>query len=642
VPAEPLWQADLHGVALTAELDVPVGAGQAFTVQGELEPPSDRCGPAGPAGLHRVRFSIRYDGAAPVAARVRLAARLPGRVADPWWLVPGAFYGQNRPAKCTRLFPRFAVGQDDPTQMVSSSWELRADRAATPAVFGWGERSGVVLLTEETSPVGMTGLGLSGTGETAQVHLRFPYAEHPISYDGSQVPAPAQAASHTWQPGEQQQLTAWVAPLSSDRHSYATVLRAVHQHWAPQATITPWVDLPEAADIAAEGLLRWHYDPDPGVLLETVAFDRGIGGPDGRPLDRQAMHIGWISGIPWAHALLVHGHRTGSADAVTAAERVVDFCSAELAPCGTFWGTWYRDRGWTQSWSPVRGALHARTLGEATLFLLRALRTPSGPGRPTWHEAALANLEAMTARQRQDGALPTLLHARTGEVLSWSGAAALTWVAALAEAGASGLDETGRYLTTAERAGAYYASFVADEFLYGAPEDVDLAPSSEDGYAAVLAYVALYRSTGEGEWLDLARRAADWMLTFRYTYNTEFHPGTILGRYGFASRGADQASPSNPHLHAYGLVCTAELHELAAALGDRYYADRADEHLACFRQLLPRVDGELNAYRGMITERYYQTACFQPKGMILGLSHAWSVGVLLLAAEQRIAAGGED
>ena len=48
-----------------------------------------------------------------------------------------------------------------------------------------------------------------------------------------------------------------------------------------------------------------------GVLLETVGFDRELSGRDGRSVDRQAMHIGWISGIPWATALLQHARRTG-------------------------------------------------------------------------------------------------------------------------------------------------------------------------------------------------------------------------------------------------------------------------------------------------------------------------------------------
>jgi uncharacterized protein YyaL (SSP411 family) len=243
----------------------------------------------------------------------------------------------------------------------------------------------------------------------------------------------------------------------------------------------------------------------------------------------------------------------------------------------------------------------------------------------------------MVARQRADGNLGSIHDAHTGDVRSWAGASGLTWVAALAEA--APLDD--RYLAAAERAGDYYAAYVTDEFICGAPEDVDQAPTSEDGYAALIAYLALHRRTGEARWLDLARRSADWMLTFRYTYNVGFPPRTPLATHGFATRGADQASPSNQHLHAYGLVCTAEMLELSAATGDPYYAERAAETLACFRQMLPLEDGQLNGYRGMVTERYYQTECFQPKGMYLTLSHAWSVGVLLLGSEQAISAGAD-
>src|SRR5690606_24738421 len=153
--------------------------------------------------------------------------------------------------------------------------------------------------------------------------------------------------------------------------------------------------------------------------------------------------------------------------------------------------------------------------------------------------------------------------------------------------------------------------------LHGAPEDVDLAPTSEDGYVAVMAYLALYRRTGAPEWLELARRAADFALTFRYSYDVEFPPTSLLGIYDFGTRGADQASPANPHLHAYGLVMTREMLELADATADVHYRERALESLACFRQFIARFDGDFNAYRGMVTERYYQTQCFQPPGMLL-------------------------
>jgi hypothetical protein len=138
---------------------------------------------------------------------------------------------------------------------------------------------------------------------------------------------------------------------------------------------------------------------------------------------------------------------------------------------------------------------------------------------------------------------------------------------------------------------------------------------------------------------ETAKRAADWLLTFRYTYDVAFSERTMLGRYGFKTRGADQASPANQHLHAFGLICLPELLDLAEATGDDHYRQTAVENLACFRQFIAREDGDFDAYRGMASERFYQTDCFQAKGMLLTLSHAWSVGVLLLGCEDALERG---
>lgn len=605
------------------------GADADFTV--ELRSREERTD----AGGLDVRVVVTHTGVSTTRASVRVTATLRD-VENPWWLVPGLFYGENRPEGSFRAYPRFAVGRRDDTALESDHWAFRADRAATPAAFVWGAGRGLALLAAEMSPLGMSGVGFAheSVSGDARVHVTFPYREEPVSYFGDEVPRQADTATWEWHPGECRELDVRLYEIDGDRHGYAPVLREAHQLLAGSSPVEPWVDVEEAALIAAHGLREWHYDPDPGVLLETVGFDREISGQDGRRVDRQAMHVGWVSGIPWAYALLAHARRAASTRQAEAAVHVIDFICSELAPSGTFWGVWYRSTGWTQSWSPVPRALHARTLGEATLFLLRALALGADvPGaHPGWVTAARSNLDVMRGRQRADGNLGALHHAESGEVLSWEGAAGLTWVAALAEA--EDLDDGGGYLRAAVRAGEFYAQFVDREFIHGAPEDVGLAPTSEDGYAAVMAYVALHRRTGEPRWLDLARRAADWMLTFRYTYNVTFPPRTPLGVYGFATRGGDNASVSNQHLHAYGLVCTQEMLELSRATGDDHYAARALETLACFRQLIPRVDGELNAYRGMISERYYQTDCFQPKGMMLTLSHAWSVGVLLLGCEQ--------
>jgi hypothetical protein len=594
------------------------------------------------------RVTVRLDGAHPVDAAVRVTVELDG-ANDPWWLIPGLFYGENRPAANDRLYPRFAAGARTPAQhavFVSDEWHFRSDRAATPVVFAWPAPGvpGRALSTDPVTGLGLTGLGFALRGSIAELSATFPAREFPVTYYGDGAPRPAEVKRHRFEPGDEIEVAVRVHELTADRHDYARVLRGLHAASVPRAPLRPWVDVATAAELTAGGLLRWHYDPDPGVLLETVGFDREVSGRDGKPVDRQAMHVGWVSGIPWAYAMLRHAERTGDLDARAeraldpaapalrdAALSVIDFCTAELAPSGTLWGVWYRGRGWTQSWTTRDRGLHSRTLGEATHFLVRALKLTE---REQWRHAVRSNLDVVVARQRADGNLGSIHHAETGEVLSWDGSAGLAWVGALVEAE----DADGRYLDAAERAGRYYARFVRDEYLHGAPEDVDLAVTSEDGYVAVMAYMALHRATGDAEWLELARRAADFALTFRYTYDVDFAPSTLLGIFDFGTRGADQASASNQHLHAYGLICTRELLELADATGDDHYRERALETLACFRQFVARFDGDFNAYRGMVTERYYQTECFQPKGMLLTLSHAWSAGVLLLGCEDALAA----
>ncbi|HUQ22319.1 MAG TPA: hypothetical protein VM049_04830 [Gaiellaceae bacterium] len=529
-----------------------------------------------------------YEGAAPVDAGIRVSLEL-ARTDDPAWLVPGVFYGENRPEACTRIYPRFTPGHTDVDRMESDAWSFRADRCSTPAVFANGKG----LLTSEVSPVGQAGVGFAWRGGDPIVWLDFPYREEPLRYDGSETAAPPDVQTYTWQPRESVELDVREADLA--------VLRPSGPFEDPG-----WLTVEETAALAAHGLYRWHYKPEPPRLMETASFDRQ------RPDDRDHMHVSWVSGTPYAHALLRHGRRVGNDEYVEAATALLDHVAGHLTPGGTCWAQWTHDRGWTWGWHPDHSRLHARTLADATLFLHR-----SGS---RWEDAVRSNLGVVRRTQRHDGALPAAHHVETGDAVSWEGTAGMAWIPALVEAG---------HLEEARAAGEYFKRF---DTWYGAPEDVDLAPTSEDGYGAVMAFVALE------DW-ETAKRAADWMLTFRYTYDVAFAPDTTLGRYGFKTRGGDQASPANQHLHAFGLICLPEMVRLAQATGDDYYVATTRENLACFRQFVARHDGDFGAQRGMTSERYYQTDVFEPKGGLLPLSHAWTGGVLLYACEAALELG---
>jgi hypothetical protein len=573
-------------------------------------------------------LEVTWTGTEVVERGVRIGLELASDDAPPAWMIPGLFYGENRPTGCRRVFPRYERGADDPQGMVSEHWSFRADRAATPAVFAWSAGAMAAIAVDEGSPIGPSGIGFEGSAGRTRIWADLPYREEPIAYRGYETPDEPDVATHRWQPRETATLSARLVLGGADRHGYVPLLR--HLHGRAGGAPEPWVTLEEAAELAADGLLAWHYHPEHRALYETAAFERELDGTAGGEGDRPHMHVGWVSGAPWAAQLVAWGRRIGSEAHLRAGEDVLDHISENLAPSGTFWSEWTLERGWGTGWSPS-GTIHANTIGQATLFFLRAL---AGEGaqeanHPTWEAAARSNLDAITARQRDDGNLGAYHDAETGAVTEWEGAAALVWIAALL-AGADRYEEP-RYRHAALRAGAYYRRFVDDELIFGAPEDVHLAPTSEDGYNAVIAFTALHRATGDPEWLDVARRAADWMLTFRYSYDVEFAPETILGAYRFRTLGTDQASPANQHLHHFGLLCVPELVELSRATGDDHYRMRAAESVAAWRQFVARRDGDFNAMRGMISERFYQTDCFRAKGSLLPLSHAWTGGVVLFA-----------
>ncbi|WP_193317873.1 MULTISPECIES: hypothetical protein [Streptomyces] len=594
------------------------------------------------ATSRRAELTVRREAPTPADAGLRVELRL-GPTDDPGWLIPGAFYGQNRLPDCARPYPRYQAGTHDPEGMVADAWSLRADRCATPAVFARDQRGGAALACAEHGQLGPQGVGLAlAEGGRPALRLHAPYREEPVSYYGSATPLPPDTPLHRWAPGEERTVTFTVHLLDADPHAYAPVLRELADAAAWEGPPEPaaWVGLVEAAELTAHGLHRWHYRADPPVLLETVAFDREALGAAG---DRQAMHVSWISGTPYAHALLAHARRVGDAPQAAAAVAVLDHIAQHRTPAGTFWGQWTESGGWGAGWTGDRQRLHSRTLGDATLFLLRALiaERALGHDHPEWERAVRANLAvAAGGADPASGRLAAAHHTDTGAALSHRGSAGLAWIAPLVEAAEAFAEPD--LLAVARRAGAAYAADLHGEFLCGAPEDVSLAPTSEDGYNAVIAYTLLHEAglvddaepgQRDGRWLELARRAAEWTLTFRYSYDVRFDPHTVLAQYGFRTRGLDQASPSNQHLHAFGLVCLPEWVRLARHLDDPALLRSARENLDACRQFVARADGDFNAYRGMVTERFYQTDCFQAKGMVLTLSHAWTVGLLLYACE---------
>ena len=217
------------------------------------------------------------------------------------------------------------------------------------------------------------------------------------------------------------------------------------------------------------------------------------------------MHVGWVSGAPYAYALLAYGRKHGISRYIQAAHSVLSKVASGIAPNGTFWASWIVGKGWTTGWNPKSDWLQARTIAEATLFMIRALvlEQSYGDQHKDWEQAVLSNLDFAEAHQREDGNFGSYYHCESGRVEEWDGAGGMLWIAALLE-GAQ-LFGNSDYKEAAVAGGAYYESFIINEYIYGAPEDVHLTPTSEDAYNAVVSYVLLYEHDKQDKWLDLAK-----------------------------------------------------------------------------------------------------------------------------------------
>lgn len=548
--------------------------------------------------------------------------------------VPGIFYGENRPAG-KGGYPRWSPKHEPSDDASSPVWRFRTDRTMNPLTMLRADGVAAAVITSDRFSHGASGMGFAADAGGASLSLHYPYREEPIKYspyslDGGAPDTP----TFSVRAGE---TVCFAFEVYAGPSGGRALIRDLYD--PDPAALNPWMPGARAGQLAADGLMVWHYDENRSVLYETVGFDRYFR-QDAKQWDRKNMHVAWVSGLPYAYALARHGARLDIASCVSAGLGVIDKISEEgVAPAGMFYPQWTEEEGWTGGWVQDKSlppVAQSRTIGEATWFLMKALTADEDwltyDRLRTWEHAAISNLDYAVSIQREDGCFGTYYNLETGAVEEWDGAGGLMWIPALlmawrySNASGASFPAAEDYHNAAVRAGEYYAAMVRSEKLAGAPEDVPYGVTSEDGYNALIAMLGLYEETADESWLDLACQAADYALTFRMSYNATFPPETLLGRYDFRTKGADIASPSNQHLHNYGYICIPALLRLWRLTGDDYYFDRARDHIFCFRQFIARCDGDFNARRGMVPEQWFHTDWTHPKGMLLPLAHSWCAG----------------
>lgn len=618
--------------------------------------------------------------------------------AVPWFLLPGFFYGQGRQDQ--RLtYP--ALGEQGDDEWTAPSWDFALDRAAYPVLLAYregrwfgldwdphyhlidedgGSEAGSAQWGESEPQVGC---GLSWqVGGGGELRLNVPANERPLRHARNRH-RQATAKSLWLGPRQVLEFSLVAHDFAGGRDDYPLVLRDCADRL--RADHHPAEDVPHAQllDAAVHGLLAWHWVDDPGYWVYTTAYDRSAefnANNKGVTLGWHFESLGFVGGFPVAFGLLWAADQGVSAEGEPGreiAERCLTrWCREGLTDWGFFRTSYHPGQARTANgafanpaglgvqnqdrsgdtpfygscWQGDQRLLHARSTADASYYLARCLSliAEDHPQRMEWVQALRRSCEAALAVQDEDGRFGQLYDVVARKVAQGEGAGGLLWITALsaAEPHFDADPAFQRLIASAiERAGEGYAADVEDAYICGAPEDVSLAPTSEDGYNAIMAYAALYRRDPRQRWLDLWRQATDWTLTWRKAYNVRFPKRNILGAGDFRSLGGDFASSNNNHLHVYGSNCLAEFYRLDRVIGGNYYGRRAEENFAFTAQLLSVEDGQWNGQRGMLSEQFYTndwsiwdswdpTAAHVQKGTLMGFSHVWCINMVLLGLEQ--------
>jgi len=613
---------------------------------------------------------------------VRLAASLPAEFSDPWFMIPGCLYGENRRTDQIHgsLYPRYDPAITTPAQMTSSWWDFCADRSSSPLVYAHQGQSCFALASvphytlsegcgsDDLEPQMGVGFGKQALAGF-YVRLSVPACEEPFAYNNEPKTA-AVIRRVTLPPGGRVLGTLYVYRFTGGRHGYQRILEHFNCLMGESHAAAPAPKLlPLVAD-AVHGLLC-HFHEKNNYFVYTRAFEpvpEQIANAKGVSLEWHQDLTGFVGGLMLCRALHQGAATTGDERARAAAIKVADhICRDGLSPSGLFWADYVppqietpngtfpnplaKGRGaWGSGWLPEKEWVHSRTISDAcnhlaAMILLENKLQPQSPSLPLWKKALNSNIRAALALQLANGSYGQYYHAIKNAVTKAEGCGGLLWIPAFLRARALAPGDKvfqELLLASVRRAAAAYAPYVERETIWGAPEDND-SSTAEDGMNAVMAYSELYEETREPQNLKLAVQAADWMLSFRKTYNQIMPPHSLIGQYRMRSRGGDLASTANNTLHVFEALCTRHLCLLSDWTKNPYYRDRARDHWGFVCQYLCRCDGMYNGFRGAMTEQFYWTDWgswfnYQPpvyhrqKGHVCAFSNSWCIAMVPLGA----------
>ena len=285
----------------------------------------------------------------------------------------------------------------------------------------------------------------------------------------------------------------------------------------------------------------------------------------------QKYEIGWCGqNASMAVSLQTNALKTGNESDKQMGLNVLDSWVAATKPTGLI-PTHYDHNFYTNGFDKT---VDACNLGTAAVQLFQAqdLAEQLGDPRPSYGAAATAICDFAMKVMKPDGFIGKswLEKDLSPAVQIGSTGAFLTWALAVC-ASRTGNAET---LAAAERSMRYYANELREYGCTGGGA-LDIFTIDKESCIPILkAALVLHKTTGNGEYLDLAVDAAYYLSTWQWHYNRPYTPGSMNDLLHYRPFGGTAVS-IHGGIDFYALYYVNELIELAELTGNPMWTQRA-------------------------------------------------------------------
>lgn len=132
-----------------------------------------------------------------------------------------------------------------------------------------------------------------------------------------------------------------------------------------------------------------------------------------------------------------------------------------------------------------------------------------------------------------------------------------------------------KYLDTAIKASDFYYSRDLDNFVCSAGALDCQSIDKETAYPFINSSIILYEETGEGKYLDRAKKAAYYFFSWAFHYNALYPAESEFTQYGYSTKGGTAISTEHHAIDSWGSAAVTGFLKLAHYTGDEKWAIRA-------------------------------------------------------------------